>query len=96
MMIRLFTENKNKDEVIAILGRHFDGFTVSEGVGYYKGQPEKSLIVDLMLQESAEADVEIANAVAEIGEYNNQESILVQRLQGAAGLAYRDHHCRIG
>jgi hypothetical protein len=79
MLYRILTEDKNREKVEAIVGTYFDGFTVIEATGYWKGTKEKSLVIEIWTDDNARSDI---NVVAKrIKEVNNQEAVLVQAFQ---------------
>jgi hypothetical protein len=73
---RIYTENKNKADVAALASARFDGFTMYEAEGYWKGVPEKSLVVEIL------GSIGDFDLVVELGEaiknFNHQESVLIQ------------------
>ncbi len=80
MLYRILTENKNLDNVKKLAAAHFDGFTIYKAVGYWKGNEEESLVIEIWAQEKDEAMV---RALAEkIKVINSQESVLIQELSG--------------
>lgn len=52
--------NIAKELVNRVISFHFEGFTIFEGTGYYKGQEEKCLIVKLFY------DYDVENSINEI------------------------------
>jgi len=77
MLFRILTENKNKRSIIALMVSAYLGFTLYEAYGYWNGQGEKALIIEV-----ANADRDTINAIAEaIKVINNQEAVLIQRLR---------------
>jgi hypothetical protein len=86
MIYRIITEDKGLDGFIAALVlRHFEGFSISKQVGYYKGKQEASLVVEI---DTLGEDNPIAiNALAiEIRDTLAQECILVQKLLSVSRL----------
>jgi hypothetical protein len=58
----------------------FESFTIHDATGYFKGQPEHSIIVELV--SAAEEDViPLAHQIARL---NDQHSVLVVALSGEA------------
>lgn len=74
---RIYTEDSELlgTTAINIVGRHFESFTVIRGQGYWKGQVESTLIVEII------SDPDDINKVARVAEYirvkNKQEAVLV-------------------
>jgi hypothetical protein len=81
MVYRLFTEDKNHKDIEKIVSRYFDGFTIIPALGYWKGERERSLIIEI----SSETDEEsqIRQLASEIKLYNHQQSVLIERVQTA-------------
>lgn len=80
MLYRLLTEDKNRSDIIKIIGRFFESFTLLSAVGYWRGQAEQSLIIEI---DATSLDVpnvrERVEAIAEeICTSNNQECVLQQ------------------
>ena len=74
-MHRIYTEDKNREAVFQILNGFFDGYTVTTGIGAWKGQQEPSLIIDLF----GEGDNEVYAVAEAIRLRNGQESVLVAK-----------------
>jgi len=83
-LYRIFTEHKNTEHVTKIVGRYFKGFTLLNGIGYWQGMPEQSLVVEIIGTESDRAAIE---AIAyEIKKANAQEAVLIQETNIASQL----------
>ena len=78
MLYRICTENKNREQVEAIVAKRFDGFTVFEAKGYWKGQDEASLVIEVIPPEINEDN--ILGLAEDIKALNSQESVLIQEL----------------
>lgn len=79
MLYRIFTEDKNRNEVEDIISKYFPGFTIISATGYYEGQKENSLIIELAI--SAMGDINKVYRIARlIKENNNQEVVMVQKI----------------
>jgi hypothetical protein len=75
---RIFTEDKNRECVAALVAANFDGFTMSPALGYWKGVPEKALVIEILAEDYA---LRLVRVVCEdIKFFNEQESILLQVL----------------
>lgn len=74
MLYRILTENKSKRDVLAITSGYFDGFTVLEGQGYWKGKAEASLILEVETTDL----VSIKRLANDIKLLNEQEAILIE------------------
>ena len=79
ILFRLHTQNKNKKWLERIIAEHFDGFSIQEQTGYWQGQKEKSLCIEIMTERKS-APICIQKIVKEICGYNKQECVLIQRI----------------
>lgn len=76
MIIRIYTEDTNRKNTLDLCSTYFAGFTVTFGQGYWKGQVEKSLIIEIAIH--SPSSVKRAYRLAkEIKVLNGQESVLV-------------------
>jgi hypothetical protein len=73
---RIYTEDKNREEVEKIVSSSFDGFTIYETTGYYKNVKEKSIVIEI-IDRSLVADSRVKNIAARIKTLNSQEVMLV-------------------
>jgi hypothetical protein len=73
---RIYTEDKNREEVEKIVSSSFDGFTIYETTGYYKNVKEKSIVIEV-IDRSLVADSRVKNIAARIKTLNSQEVVLV-------------------
>ncbi len=76
MLYRIHTEDKNKQDVLDMVAEVFDGFTVIEATGYWKGKREKSLIIEI--DTPADRARDVLGLAARIRDYNAQEAVLVR------------------
>lgn len=76
MLYRLYTEDKNREAIVKIVSQETDGFTLIPAIGYWKGQPENSLIIELDGLSAFDAG-RIAEAIRQA---NNQQAVLVQEI----------------
>jgi hypothetical protein len=60
---------------VRVVSRKFEGFTLVPVTGYWKGQEERALAIEIDTDRTADA-YEVAR---EIKEMNGQEAILLQR-----------------
>ena len=75
-MTRLYTEDVNRDNILAVLDKYEDAYTIFAAIGAYHGVRENSLVIELARNISlAEAET-IAEEIATV---NKQESVLVTR-----------------
>lgn len=71
MTFRLYTQSF--DNIPEIVSQYFDGFTLFEARGYWKGKGERSAVVEVVTSNRAKV-YELARTIKEL---NKQESVLV-------------------
>jgi len=79
------TEDLNRDKVIKIANKYFDGYSISKPgarAGFWKGQEEDSLLIEVITSAKNKV-MQLAN---EIKKLNNQESVLVEAISNNAWL----------
>jgi hypothetical protein len=77
---RIYTEEKNKRPILHLAAKSFESFTVQPTLGYYRGRPEKSIVIEII-----GATAKAINALArKIRKMNGQKSVLVIQLTGQA------------
>lgn len=74
MLYRILTENKNKRDLLSLASGYFEGFTAIEGLGYWQGKGEQSLILEVETSDGA-AVKRLAN---DIKIFNSQQAVLVE------------------
>lgn len=79
MIARLSTEHKNYSRLVKLCASYFDGFSIVEAEGYWKGKPESSLIIEIA-RTGREKDFlhrvsELAKAIRDL---NKQDAVLVE------------------
>lgn len=72
---RIYTEDKNTVEIEALLDTHFDGYTVLNARGRWKGQSENSLVIEI-IGDAVKYDT-VKFVVKQIKKLNRQEKVLV-------------------
>jgi hypothetical protein len=77
---RLYTEDMNRKDVVRLTAEHFQSFTLQPTEGYYGGEPEPSIVLEIV---EAEDDA-IRQLARSIRRLNGQKSVLLLRLQGKA------------
>lgn len=69
------TKELESEKAQAILSKHFDGFTVSEVIGYWKGAKERTLRVEVL----TDLLFTVIEAIgAEIAKELEQDAVLVE------------------
>ena len=89
-MYRIITENKNRDWIEKQVGYSFDGFSVIEQTGYWKGKRESSLCIEIVTDVTIRP---IQYICQQICQHNEQESVLLQELDCNVWFI-RNHHAR--
>jgi len=79
ILYRLHTQNKNCKWLEQIISEHFAGFSIQEQIGYWQGQKEKSLCIEIMTERKS-APIRIQEIVKKICGYNKQKCVLIQRI----------------
>jgi len=71
---RVYTENKNYENILQYLNANFDGYTIFNTLGIWHGIREKSLCIEI-----ADATIESVEKFAYfLKKHNKQESVLIQ------------------
>lgn len=73
------THELEKDKAISIIAGQFDGFSAYEIVGFWKGQQEKTLKVEIVSDDSSNA--KIIAICKELKTALNQDSVLVETVE---------------
>ena len=76
---RIYTEDKNKRAIVRLASKRFESLTVQPTLGYYRGQRERSIVLEIV-GGSAAAVQNLARAIAAM---NGQKSVLVTKVRGA-------------
>lgn len=56
-----------------------NGFTMLEAIGYWKGKQEKTLVIEIVLNDCKTSEKAITNTVETLKKYFRQESIMVTK-----------------
>lgn len=83
MLYRLCTENVNYEATLKTVSEYFDGFTVIEAIGFWKGGKEHTLIIEIVsLDKSGDGDMRtrIEKLCYSLKKQNSQQAVLVQRI----------------
>ncbi len=83
MLYRIFTEDKNTRRLHKLVSRYLDGYTSYTAVGFWKGTPEQSRVIEVVVPVYDEwfKDEDIRSLCHEIKGLNNQESVLLQKIE---------------
>jgi hypothetical protein len=82
---RIYTEDKNKAAIVRLAAAHFESFTVQPTLGYFKGYPERSIVLEVV----GGPVREIQNLAREIEAMNGQKSVLVLGIRGTMRVVKR-------
>ena len=75
MIYRLYTEDKNRDSIVAIVSRAYNSFTLFQGVGYWLGRAEQCLVIEII---AGEDELGVMEAIiGEIKNCNSQDCVLL-------------------
>lgn len=86
MLYRLFTENKNYDQIKKLVCQHFDGATIIKAEGIWQGESEHSLIIEIEINSPVAFYRRIETLCYAIKKLNQQDKILVQRIESDSRL----------
>lgn len=77
---RIYTEDTDRRAVVKAVAGKFESFTLQPTTGYYKGEEEQSIVIEIV--DAREEDVQtVAQSIRAI---NGQKSVLVMSLSGRA------------
>ena len=77
-LYRIFTERKRTPEVTELVAGMFPGFSLFEGIGYWKGQQELFLCIEIIASDIDAAS--IVHLASKIKKRNAQESVMIETL----------------
>lgn len=83
MIVRITTQHKNVKWLYRLIGRFYPSFTAYNATGYWRGVREKSIVfeIDTIDDKCITLDLNIKMIVKKICGVNNQECVLVQKLE---------------
>ena len=82
VIYRIYTEEKNKRAIVRLTGRKFENFTLQPTLGYYRGKPERSIVIEIV-GASQRAVEQLAVGIRRM---NGQKSVLVMKVQALGKL----------
>jgi hypothetical protein len=77
---RLYTEDKNKRQILRVAAAHFESFTVQPTEGYYRGRREQSIVLEI----NGAHPRKVEELAREIRRMNGQKSVLILRTRATA------------
>ena len=75
---RIYTEDKRRGTLVRVIAKEFESFTLQPTTGYYRGKPEKSIVLEFV----GAKESQVKWLAARIREINRQASVLVITLNG--------------
>ena len=75
MIYNIYTEDKNRVTLLNLISDRFPSFTLFEAQGYWKGNSEATLVIQIIAR--AKAKPSIYRLAREIATVNDQEAVLV-------------------
>jgi hypothetical protein len=75
---RIYTEDKRRATILRVICKQFESFTMQPTTGYYRGKPEKSIVLEFV----GAKESQVKWLAARIREINRQASVLVITLNG--------------
>ena len=84
---RLYTEDMNREGIIAILDQQFKAYTITPTVGRWNGISESSLLIEVS-RTTKEAVLEVSEAIREA---NKQEAVLIQEHEPSSTVLTRSY-----
>jgi acetolactate synthase regulatory subunit len=82
---RIYTEAKNKRNILKVANQRFESFTVQATSGFYKGRKEKSIVIEIV-GASARSIEQLADKIRRM---NGQSSVLILTTRGNAKITRR-------
>jgi hypothetical protein len=80
IVYRIYTEDSNRAAIVSAVSERFESFTLHETTGYFKGEAEKSIVIEIV--DAREEDIRVVAAA--IRALNGQKTVLVMGLRGQA------------
>ena len=81
---RIYTEDVRRKEIIKATAELFDNFTLHPTTGFFNGQAEKSIVIEIVKA----TDANIERLAHKIQELNGQKTMLVMSLTGTASVKH--------
>jgi hypothetical protein len=75
---RIYTEDKRRATIVRVISKQIESFTLQPTTGYYRGKPEKSIVLEIV----GAKESQVKWLAARIREINRQASVLVITLHG--------------
>jgi hypothetical protein len=75
---KIYTEDKNKNEIIRLAAASFESFTAQPTSGYYRGKLERSIVLEIV----GARPRQIEELAVRIRRMNGQKSVLIVAMRG--------------
>lgn len=85
MLYRILTENKEREWIERRASQKFSAYTIYEVVGYWSGKAESTLIIEIDSLDEV-VDIQVRQLATDIKFKNEQEAILIQRIESRSSL----------
>lgn len=72
-LYKIYTENKNRSELVECTCQYFENFTILAATGYWFGKSEHGIVIEIV----ADAESEIYNLAWDIRKLLKQDTVLV-------------------
>lgn len=94
MLYRIIMQNKNRSDIMTMLRRYFDGFTMYTGTGVYTDKIGTHIEPALIIEIDDIGDVVyddkfyyvVRHVIDQIKEMNQQDCVLLQRIESNSEL----------
>jgi VCBS repeat-containing protein len=77
---RIYTEDKNKSEILRLASTQFESFMVQPTDGYYQGKHERSIVLEI----AGAQQRQVEKLAEQIRHMNGQKSVLILKTRGTA------------
>jgi acetolactate synthase regulatory subunit len=84
-VFRIYTEEKNKRDILRLAAQQFESFTIQPTLGYYKGKAEKSIVIEFV----GASERSVTRLALRIQKMNGQKSVLVMKVKAQTKLTRR-------
>ena len=74
-LYRVYTEDKNRETTEETIKSLFSGFTLYQGLGFWKGEKEKSLVIEIIAEDNSETRENLLALGLALKRHNQQENV---------------------
>jgi len=82
VLYRIYTEDKNREDIKRTCDKYLPDYSLFYGEGVYKGHHEKSLVIEIVGEDGSLAQSVIIGIAQAIKLMNQQEAVLIVKLTG--------------